>query len=144
MFIVCLAACQENLSYSYLMEHPFYLQKQLVKCQSKQKNSENKQTQCESVLTAAADFDLLLSEQWANSLQFGQRIMLAERDWISAKQELEQAKNLLETLQSKKQTSQLELSAASDRVMRAEKTYQHLAQEVRILLAVVSVTNHPE
>ena len=140
IFIVLLSVlmgCQaEDFPYSYLMTHPHFLQKKSAECQSQRITSK----QCETMLSAAVDFNQLLNEQEADPLQFGQRIMAAEVDWVNAKQELVQAK---QALQSSDETSQ-NLARIKNQLEGAEKSYQEISQEVNILLTVVSVNNNPK
>lgn len=143
LFDLGLIACQEDLSYSYLVEHPTFLQMKVAECQTQQKTTDYAVKQCVAILTAAADVDALLNEQRANPQQFGFRIMIAEIDLVIAKRKLIDAKQSLKTMESSKVVSSAELVAKKKQIEHAQMHYQEISREVNKLLLVVSVNDSP-
>ncbi len=138
---IVLVGCQEDLTYSFLMQHPNALKKAVADCQEVN-NSPEQSKQCEIVMFAAANMMSILNDQQANPEQFGQRVMDAEFACVKAKQELVAAQLALVDLQAK-HASSADIKTAQDKVDQAKKTLDTQREQVKDMLAILGI-NSPE
>jgi len=73
-----LAGCNEEVTYSYLIQHPSFLQKEAARCQSYDTLTKNQEAYCEMVDRAVRDVISLINEQQEDPEGFGQRILDAQ------------------------------------------------------------------
>lgn len=139
---IILTACQGQLTYSYLMEHPKTLQQEVDKCEAINHKS-NEQTQyCDIVMTAAVDFTSVFNEFQQDPEKFGKKVLESEIEYVKAKNELNHAKQQLNTLKSQK-VAYADLQQAQNELERADNAYQGSETQMNILLAVIG-TRSPE
>jgi hypothetical protein len=78
MLAMLMLGCKKQYSYAYLMQHPAELKQQVAYCQAHGNQANDQDTQCETILFAAASFISLVNEQQDDPQQFGQKILSAE------------------------------------------------------------------
>jgi chromosome segregation ATPase len=137
-----LAGCNEAFTYSYLMEHPAVVKREMERCQGLDEKSAEQVNQCALVLQAATDLMSILNEQQMDPENFGQRIMDSELAYTKAYDTLREAQQGVDTLKNKN-ASAAELQVSQDKVNKAMKSYEETRKEMKVLLAVVGV-NSPE
>lgn len=139
---IALVGCNEKLTYSYLIEHSNVLKQKVADCQSIDEKSSEDISQCQIVMSAAADLIIIINEQQDDPEKFGQKILNAESDWVKAKEKLHDTQQILSTLETKKASS-VELQAAQRNLDQAKEAYKFKHDQVKVLLSVVGM-NSPE
>lgn len=125
IMLAFLTGCKrEALTYSYLMQHPDSLKKEVLRCQSNAEKTNMQATQCEMVMSAAANFSALVEAQQSEPEKFGERIIAAQSACVSAKRAFEESQK-----------------SAMVRLSEIEKAYQAKCEEVAVLLAVVGLAS---
>lgn len=140
--VSALSACNEKLTYSYLMEHPNELKQEVVRCQLMEEKTRDQAAQCETVMNAAENIAAIRDAQQQDPEKFGQKILDTEFTSVKAQEEMFAARQSLDALKIKN-GSLSELKAAQDKLDQAQKVYQDKSEEVKVLLAVAGM-NSPE
>lgn len=140
--VSALSACNEKLTYSYLMEHPNELKQEVVRCQLMEEKTRDQAARCETVMNAAENIASIMDEQQQDPEKFGQKILDTEFAWVKAQEDMLAARQTLNALKTKN-GSLAELKAAQDKLNQVQKAYQDRSEEVKVLLAVAGM-NSPE
>jgi hypothetical protein len=138
LMTAALTGCKEELTYSYLMQHPSALKQALDNCESTNKQSSVEAAQCNMAVNADAALRTLINNMLQDPEKFGQNILDEEAACVKAKDSLHEAKQRLETLRAKSASS-AEVQAVEDVVNKAKQSYQDEREKVAILLAVAGM-----
>ena len=138
---VCMfTGCKENLSHSYLMQHPLVLKKEVTRCQSLVDKSSDQATQCASVMSAARDMMAIINEQQEDPEKFGQKILDTEAAYVNAKNDWRQAQQIVNKLKANN-ASPAELDPATEKLAQAQKFYENQSETMKTLLAVAGLSS---
>lgn len=129
LVLLLLSACQQTRSPLYLMQHIDVLKKELAYCQDNQISSSH----CDQVKEIAAEFYMLANSQREEPLAFGQQILQAEQEAVTAKHLLDQAQ----------QSANASLPETKQNIEQAKQAYEIRVQKVQKLLAVVGAMSTP-
>jgi predicted membrane protein len=142
ILISALVGCKQELTYSYLMKHPNVLKQEVAECQSIDEKSNENIKQCQITMNAAADLILIINEQQDDPEKFGQKILDSEIAAAKAKEKMYNAQQVLNRLKSEN-SPEAEIKAAQNELHQAREDYKQRRENVKVLLAVVSM-NSPE
>jgi len=118
-----LIACQESSDYDYLMSHPEALDKAFVRCE----DQASVPLQCEAVKQAHQDFYTLIDAARQDPQGIGKQILTVQTQIAEMKVKI----------------SELKKGNQVDPILlqQTETEYQNLCEKVKIMLAVVSITD---
>jgi predicted transcriptional regulator len=134
-FLFLLSSCKDSKStYEYLMQHPAFLQQELIRCQMVVVQDE----QCSLVKRASGDFATLMTELQTNQEQFGEKIMRAQLLQATSHQEIKEMKKKIAEL-SRDPAQSKQLDEAKMNLQKAEVVYQTQRSNAKILIAVVGM-----
>lgn len=134
MFI--LTGCEEKISYSYLMEHPQKLQKEVEKCEENNSATE----ECKIVSYAANNVMMLINEQQADPEKFGDKLLQQQTELGELKIKINSAQQKLSQLKMQKENAE-KIKAAQNNLEEMQKQYQDQYQEVKYKLAVIGLAS---
>jgi hypothetical protein len=135
---VFLVGCKEKDSYSYFMHHPTVLKQKLARCQAERNQSGKEVAQCEIIMYAVVNLTALAEEQQEDPQKFGERILRAQMSAAQAKNILVIAKKKLDEYEKKRPIVK-EQQAAQAKLDHAKQIYQVQKEDVKVLLAVMSM-----
>lgn len=121
LIIFALSGCKKQDSYDYLMSHPSYLKRELLRCR------DTEQGFCAVINKAGHDFSDLIEARVRNPQAFGQQI-------LALQEQLAAAKMTVDELQKNPRVNDKALLAARE-------SLQRLCQQVRVMIAVVRETS---
>jgi len=134
---------QEELTYDYLLQHLDKLKDEVSVCQklteTNTKLTEEQEKRCELVMYTAANVISLLNEQRENEQQFGKKVLAAESEYVKAKEDLAVKQANLNKLNNN-QADSAKIKLAEAEVKMAQETYQKHDNELKLLLAVLSLS----
>lgn len=135
-----LTGCKDEMSFSYLFQHPDVLNKIISQCQVA---SDKPQTpECERAMYAAANSMVAMAELQSNPEKFGERILDDQMKTVTLEQTLQTAKAHLQQLKAKS-SSEAEIQAAQKAVDEAKEAIKQNEIELSLLLATVSNLTSP-
>lgn len=140
MFV--LTGCEKTYDYSYLMQHPQVLKKEIGRCQGDGYISPNKVEYCKIVMYAGENMLSILQQEQDNPEKFGERILTIETAVAKAKIALDDAQKAYQALKEK-QAGEDTVSKAKEKRDRLEKIYNDQYQEMQVMLTVIGI-NTPE
>ncbi|EKD69991.1 MAG: hypothetical protein ACD_46C00682G0003 [uncultured bacterium] len=129
-----LSSCQENISYSYLMQHPLIAQEELEKCKAAEHQTAEDIERCKIILDATENINSILAEQQADAEKFGQRILELQNEVTKLKTSIQALQQQLKAQQTTSLQTQLN---------QLQKTYTEKQENLNIMLAIVGM-NSPE
>jgi hypothetical protein len=140
--VICfIVGCQqENVSYSYLLQHPKVLQVEYDRCLSQSTKTFEQQEQCKVVNNAAKTITDMLAKQRAEPEKFGFQVLEAES---SVQNWHDKILSLSDELAKLKATaaSNDQISKVQSKLTEANNAYQAKQQEVATLLAVIGLSS---
>lgn len=135
-----LAGCKEDLSYTYLVQHPKILKQEMDKCETMNEKTQDQAKQCDMVMYAAAQLTSIINEQQSDPEKFGQHVMDIEAAYAKSKAAVRDAQQTVDALKTK-QASATELQAAEANLKSATNTYQTQRNEMKMLLAILGMAS---
>lgn len=73
--VLCLAGCRDELTTSYLMQHPLVLKKEVTYCQQLGDKTPDQVAQCKRVMQVAQDLTALIEEEQQDPEKFGEKML---------------------------------------------------------------------
>lgn len=138
MLLVCvsslLVACNEKLTYEYLVQHPQVLKREADQCQS---GTTNDPARCRMVMNAKMNFDAMYNDRQVHPEQFGERLLSLQTELVKLKTEMQAAQAKLTT--AKASANPADIQAAQADFAKAEMLYVAQRNEIRMMLAVIGV-----
>lgn len=120
-----LSSCTQNYTYSYLIQHPAVLKKELDKCEANLNFSSEERAQCGIVMEAARHVSEFINELQENPEQFGQQILNAQLSLIKLKDNIQQAKQ----------------TGLDEKISAAKKAYRDKQDDINSMLAIVGMNS---
>lgn len=136
--VAALTGCGEPFTYSYLIEHPAVLKKELDNCQLTNINTPAQSARCEVVLYAAATLASLINEMQADPEKFGQKILDQEMACAKIKTTRQALQQQLAALHAKKVPA-TDMTTVQSQLEQTEKMYQEQREKIKALLAVAGM-----
>src|SRR3990167_707662 len=120
-----LTACRQELTFTYLIEHPVLLKKEIAKCQVMSQPSADEMVRCKQLQTIADPFFSAVNDQQEDPEKFGQLILMTQTACVEAKQEFLKSQQQLDTLKSRDAASN-EIDDAEKQLNQAKKRYDDI------------------
>lgn len=130
-----LNGCQRNITYSYLMQHPNFLQQESLRCSITEQVVKEDAEYCKLVERAATDLMSVATSQQSEPEKFGMRIMEVEAEYVNVSFTMNKARQAIH--QAKQNRDKLALLAAETRFEQARKHRNEKEEELAILFAVL-------
>src|SRR3990167_9935075 len=89
---IALMGCQDEHHSNYLLTHPAYLQKEVVRCRSLETKNTETETYCQQVEEILSIVSRLVQERLLAPEEFGQRIIDIEIEFAKEKKDLKETK----------------------------------------------------
>lgn len=128
-----LTGCKEKVTYSYLISHPKFLEKEINRCRN-----DGETEDCKIVLSAATDLNDIINEQQMDPEKFGQKILDAEYECVLAKEALVKETQIFNDLKEKN-SNPADVQKAQVALRSLQAAYDEQHEKVKIYLGVVGL-----
>jgi hypothetical protein len=133
-----LTACDKPITYSYLIQHPNMLKKELDNCRLTNVNTRAQKERCEIVLYAVATLTSLINQMQENPEKYGQNILDQEIVCVKMKTAYQELQKTLASL-NKKTAPSADRQVVKIKLDQAGKKYQEQKEKVEAMLAVAGM-----
>ena len=134
--VIMLSGCDEKMTYSYLMQHPKVLQKEVAKCQEDNADVE----ECKVVSYAANNVMMLINEQQASPEKFGDKLLQAQTALSQLKLKIDDTQQKLAQLKLQ-QASSDKIKTVQNELEEMQNQYQEKNDDINHRLAVLGLAN---
>lgn len=133
-----ISGCEDKYSYSYLIEHPFFLKQEFDRCQAMDSKAGDQQKHCDVVMQAASKLSTVMDEMQVDPENFGVKIMQAQDSLAKIQEQLQISKQTLADLKEKN-AAQADIQLAQNNVNKFQKECELKHQDVKMMLAIIGL-----
>lgn len=135
ILIAALSGCQENITYSYLMRHPDFLQNESLRCSVTEPETADDTTYCQLVDRAMTDLAAMATTQQKEPEKFGLLVMATETDYVNAGIAMRNASNAMRDAKNRLDKPALDL--AQSQYDQAKKLRDQKHEELGVLYSIL-------
>lgn len=133
--VATLSACQENVTYSYLLRHPDFLQNESLRCSVSEPETQEDVAYCQLVARAMTNLADMAKTQQSKPEKFGMLVMATEIEYVNAGIAMRNAKEAI--LDAKNKLDKQKLDEAENQYNQAKKLRDEKHEELGVLFSIL-------